>query len=102
MPAQILGIMSVYPGTDSVLEPALGLLTSMMLRLPDVVLKAAEVSSRGAVSLPFGGAWEGMGGKRGQGGIRGQAADWHDAAAAGRRCGRGGEQQVTPCLGTFL
>ena len=42
-PLQILGIMSVYPGTDSVLEPALGLLTSMMLRLPDVVTMAAEV-----------------------------------------------------------
>ena len=44
--SQILGIMSVYPGTDSVLEPALGLLTSMMLRLPDVVTMAAEVRHR--------------------------------------------------------
>ena len=41
--SQILGILSFYPATDNVLEPALGLLTSMMLRLPDIALKAAEV-----------------------------------------------------------
>jgi len=35
--------MSVYPATDNVLEPALGLLTSMMLRLPEIATKAAEV-----------------------------------------------------------
>jgi hypothetical protein len=46
MPAQILSITSIHGKSDDVLEPALGLLTNMMLRLPEVATKAAEVRGR--------------------------------------------------------
>lgn len=42
---QILGVLASHPSTDDVLEPALGLLTNIMLRLPEVAAKAAAAGA---------------------------------------------------------
>lgn len=42
---QILTVMAAHEGEDSVLEPALALLASLMLRMPEVATKAAEVGA---------------------------------------------------------
>ncbi|GAX81213.1 hypothetical protein CEUSTIGMA_g8645.t1 [Chlamydomonas eustigma] len=45
----IMNVMSIYSTSENILEPSLGLLSSMMLRLPEVVDKAAEAGVIDAV-----------------------------------------------------